>query len=64
MNKPNETKREKNTGKYTYTLDRVCACGHTLGNHTAIKTKGAQPCVIGDFEDVSCDCECFKPAKE
>jgi len=65
MNKVNRT---RGTERYTWTVDRVCKCGHTLGNHTAARAKAPdgvthQPCIIGDFNggDV-CECACFYPA--
>jgi hypothetical protein len=51
--------RERGTGRYALTggLDRVCACGHTLGNHMAERATfngtTRQECHL-------CDCECFR----
>ncbi len=56
--------RENGTGRYTWTVDRLCVCGHSLDMHTAARSKGSQPCIVGDFEGVDCNCECFKPAKK
>lgn len=54
--------RERSTGRYGFDgqFDRVCTCGHTLGNHTAV---APHSCIEGDFSDVSCDCAKFRPAK-
>ena len=59
--------REVNSGRYAFdgNFDRLCTCGHTLGNHTAARGrcpttgKMEQPCMI----DCGCECMCFKPAK-
>jgi hypothetical protein len=29
------TKRDRSDGRYTFTKDAMCACGHSLGIHTA-----------------------------
>ena len=60
-------KRERNTGRYAYSIEQLCQCGHELGMHTAERGRGKdgklyQPCIAGDFGQ-PCDCECFKPAK-
>jgi hypothetical protein len=48
--------RDKSTGRYADTkLDKMCKCGHTLGNHTADKFGNQQPCLADD-----CGCACFK----
>lgn len=61
-----EQGREGGTGRYTWTVDRLCTCGHALAMHTAargkVDGKMCQPCIVGDFEDVDCSCECFAPA--
>lgn len=52
--------RETNTGRYAVRgLDMLCTCGHTLGLHTAARSKGSQPCLA----ECDCDCGCFKKAK-
>lgn len=49
-------------GKYTYSkLDLVCVCGHTLGQHSAERVKGQQPCFCEDGD--GCACESFKRAR-
>ena len=64
-----DRKREKNSGQYTYSIDQLCQCGHSLGNHTAERSrdpvtgKRIQPCIMGDFGE-PCSCECFKPKKK
>lgn len=47
--------RRKDSGRYAHALDRLCACGHTLGAHTAESTEDEQPCCI-------CDCQKFQPS--
>jgi hypothetical protein len=62
--------REKGTGRYAFDgdFDRLCTCGHRLGQHTADRGrdpetgKMMQPCIIGDDGRTHCDCACFKPA--
>lgn len=49
-------------GRYTFSdMDRMCRCGHTLGQHLAARVRDAgkmrQDCL-------ECDCEVFKPARE
>jgi hypothetical protein len=58
----NDTNRERRSGRYKFTLDRACTCGHTLGHHTAARVKTPAGSVQECLED--CACECFKPAKE
>ena len=62
--------REVNTGKYTYTggMERLCKCGHSLGDHCATKYKGQngyeQECMVDQVKNESfCDCKLFKPKK-
>jgi hypothetical protein len=50
-------------GQYTFKLPRVCVCGHTFGEHAAVRAKNSdgsvnQPCFHegADF----CPCEAFK----
>ena len=63
-----ETEREIGSGRYTYTggLDRVCVCGHRLGEHSAARTvrKGIaiQDCLHDGSDD--CGCKLFKPARK
>jgi hypothetical protein len=56
--------RERKTGRYGFEgqRDRLCVCGHTLGQHTA---EAPHSCIVGDFEEKGCetDCERFRPAK-
>jgi hypothetical protein len=64
MTDAKHTNRDNVSGRYVDTrFDKVCVCGHTLGYHTAEKSADSQPCIIGDFEEVGCDCACFKKAK-
>jgi hypothetical protein len=45
--------RDKANGRYTDSrLDKLCSCGHTLGQHSAEKVGKEQPCH-------ECDCNCF-----
>lgn len=47
--------RDKSSGRYTDSrLDKLCSCGHTLGQHSAEKAGKEQPC----YAD-GCDCDCF-----
>lgn len=60
-----KTNRDRSSGKYVDTdLEKVCVCGHGLGEHTAARVAGEQPCMHGcDFHsDDSCDCESFRKA--
>lgn len=59
--------KQSDTGKYTYKMDAICICGHSLGIHDAEHTEGKQYCqnmnpVFGDGED--CDCEEFNLARK
>jgi hypothetical protein len=61
-----ERTRTPEDGRYTYSkLDRVCTCGHTLGVHTAARSRGSQPCLAYDegVAEEPCDCDCFTPAR-
>jgi hypothetical protein len=69
-----EQNREVGTGRYAFDggFERLCVCGHTLGQHTAergrcpVTKKMQQPCIVEDsqgHEGCGCDCMCFKPAK-
>lgn len=51
-----------NAGRYKHTgnHERLCVCGHTLGDHSAEKVDGQRPCFAGDFGHEPCACECFK----
>jgi len=69
MRTTKKAERENNTGRYKFTVDRLCACGHSLDNHTADRGRGpdgkmCQPCIICDTTGEECDCDCFKPAKK
>lgn len=53
------TTRDKATGRYSDTkFEKPCQCGHTLGQHTAEKVAGSQPCTVLD-----CTCECWTKRK-
>jgi|LWDU01.1.fsa_nt_gi hypothetical protein len=52
--------RERNTGKYAYSVERACKCGHTLGDHSAERVKWEGQTLQECFAD-ACACECFKP---
>lgn len=59
--------RERGTGRYSYDgrWDRLCVCGHPLGEHAAERVSGQQPCFHGDAEPSEpCDCERFTPRKQ
>lgn len=51
-----------NNGQYTYSsLDRMCVCGHRLGQHLAGSRKGqAGECDCGE----GCACEKFKATRQ
>lgn len=55
--------RDRDTGRFAHeeNWDRLCVCGHTLGNHTAASTGKYRPCIEPTCE---CECEKFKPAKK
>jgi len=46
-------------GRFAAGFDRVCVCGHTLGEHAAANPR---PCFHGDFstDGSDCDCETFR----
>jgi hypothetical protein len=50
-------------GRFIHTVDAMCVCGHSLGDHTAESVGGMRPCIIGDFGDCDCDCEAFKKVR-
>lgn len=59
-------KRDSN-GRYKHwdNWERLCRCGHKLGDHTAAKVRGLRPCLISCTEPgTHCDCQVFRPAKE
>lgn len=47
-------------GKYTYTVDRPCVCGHGLEFHTAEK-----PRACGNYGTglIDCDCRNYRPSR-
>lgn len=50
-----ETNRDGRTGRYVDTrFGKPCRCGHTLGQHTAARVAGEQPCLADN-----CECESF-----
>lgn len=54
--------RERATGRYGFVnrWDRLCQCGHKLGDHTA---QAPHDCIAVDFGHGPCGCERFRPAK-
>lgn len=55
--------REFGTGRYTWTQERPCTCGHSLGEHTAARGKDPKTGVLGQ-PCLECDaCDLFTPAK-
>lgn len=46
--------RDRGNGQYAPSIDRMCRCGHPLGEHTAARNKGQQPCLADD-----CECLAF-----
>ena len=60
-----DTKRERDTGRYAPSVERSCVCGHPLSVHTSARVAGEQPCLMGEVgleEGVACSCTCFKRA--
>jgi hypothetical protein len=56
--------RDRETGRYGFDgkWDRLCTCGHTLGDHLA---QAPHYCIAGDFhKGVECNCLRFTPKKE
>lgn len=49
--------RDQYTGQYTYdgNWERLCVCGHTLGQHTA-----ESPKACGNYGTGLIDCDCRK----
>lgn len=69
-NKNEEQPRVIFSGEYSYSMERMCQCGHALGEHTAerakIDGKYFQPCIcheLGETLTEPCGCKAFKPAK-
>lgn len=53
-------------GKYSYGMDRLCTCGHTLGQHLGSGPVSKRACVAhecDDGPDEPCACAGFKKAK-
>jgi hypothetical protein len=65
LDKAIEKARERDTGRYMAenNWERLCVCGHTLGDHSAESSGGMRPCFAGDVEGISCDCEKFRQKK-
>jgi len=54
--RPSQTVRRSKEGQYAHDLGAMCVCGHTAGEHTAVRfvrTKD-QPCLVDD-----CNCSFF-----
>lgn len=48
----------RDDGKYDYSkLDRLCVCGHVLGDHSAHTPR---PCFVGQNTPAETPCECLK----
>lgn len=59
-----QVRRELRSGRYApRDMDAVCKCGHTLAMHTAERSHGSQPCIVGDFTGDDCDCDVFRRAQ-
>jgi hypothetical protein len=54
--------RDRGNGQYAHSADRLCKCGHRLGEHAAEVVDGERPCFHGHGED--CECVKFTPAKK
>lgn len=64
MNNKIGEERERGTGRYGYTVNRKCVCGHYLDAHAAAKTAERQECFNGEVgTGEPCDCLKFKPAR-
>jgi len=50
-----------NQGKYTFSVNRPCVCGHRLNFHTA-----EVPCPCGNYGTglIDCNCQKFRPSKK
>jgi hypothetical protein len=46
-------------GKYRHSLERLCKCGHTNGDHSSERVKVNDRWVQECFCEEGCDCECF-----
>ncbi len=60
---PDTKAREQGTGLFMHDgkWERLCKCGHTLGEHAAEKVKGQRPCFHGDSAgEEPCDCTLYK----
>lgn len=63
-----ENYREPGTGRYAYWNDfeRLCVCGHTLGQHVA----GGFECLCGPngiiehHAETRCECQKFRPSRK
>lgn len=60
--KNSQTQNRETDGRYSNGHETMCRCGHSLGMHTAAKSNGSQPCIVGDFGGEICECECFRKA--
>lgn len=60
-----DTTQERETdGRYTHSLDTLCACGHRKGAHSAERVRHNGKTYQECFED-GCECDCFhKPRKK
>lgn len=56
--------RDRATGRYVDTIDRMCRCGHPLSLHTAARVAGGQPCISGDLSGAECACASFKAQRK
>ena len=56
------TQRDRH-GRYKFSDDAACACGHVFGDHRATGDDGSRP-RCDSPEDQSCACERFTPASE
>jgi hypothetical protein len=58
--------RDKADGRYTFEggFERLCRCGHELGEHTAVRHAGEQPCLVSEPDAAEpCHCQSFRPAR-
>lgn len=55
-----KTQGRQSNGQYAYGLQRVCKCGHTLGQHIGQGPVAQRACIAGECSDAPCNCEGFK----
>lgn len=67
MNDANKTAtefRDATNGQFSHTLEKVCVCGHSKGQHAASRTKVDGVTMQECFHEDCAGCDCFKAAKK